>query len=166
MTEIFSHAPGTFSTPDAALTDIAARVVVPAVPADAFRGFADNVHLWWPAAELSVWGGSSHFEFDGGALVETSVSNYEEVWAETIEQVPAEHLVLSWRHCPGTWPTTAVRVEFAPASTLGGSDVAVTHSGWAGSTTGVAELRSRYDRFWPLALGRFARFMGAAPELP
>ena len=165
MSGLFSHA-----APEPAgggtVADIHASVRVPADVVDAFSGFTEHLHLWWPGAELSVWGAGSFFDLEGGVFVETSAEDEEAVWAEVIEREDQRdgHRALSllWRHRPGPFPATAVELSFAgvggaaPATT-----VDVVHGGWP-REGGPEDLRGRYERFWPLALGRYARFMGGA----
>ncbi len=163
MSGLFSHA-----APEPAgggtVADIRASVRVPADVIDAFSGFTEHLHLWWPGAELSVWGAGSFFDLEGGVFVETSAEDEEAVWAEVIEREDQRdgHRALSllWRHRPGPFPATTVELSFdgvegsAPATT-----VDLVHSGWP-TEEGSGDLHGLYERFWPLALARYARFMG------
>ncbi len=161
MSGLFSHAA---SEPagggDAG--DLAVAVRVPADTAHAFAGFTEHIHLWWPASELSVWGPGSFFDLEDNVFVETSADDQEAVWAEILERTQDSALHLLWRHRPGTLPATSVSLAFIEA---GGSapntSVELVHGGWTRGGE-LGGLRSRYETFWPLALARYARFMGGA----
>jgi hypothetical protein len=161
MSGLFSHAASEPATGSDA-GDLASSVRVPADAAHAFSGFTEHLHLWWPAAELSVWGPGSFFDLEDNVFVETSADDQEVVWAEVSERTPNTALHLLWRHRPGTLPATSVSLAFAEEdSSAPRTRVELVHGGWTRGGE-LGGLRTRYETFWPLALGRYARFMGGA----
>jgi uncharacterized protein YndB with AHSA1/START domain len=155
---IFSHAvaPEPRGGP---LADISCSSAVPVAAVEAYNGFTEYIHLWWPSGLLSVWGAEGFFSFEAGALVETSPQEEEVVWAETTEAEPGRQLELLWRPQDGQAGTTALTVSFAAAPTCTG--VSLAHGGW---TADLADAHAFYARFWPDALEAYTRFMGARDE--
>ncbi|MHA7264472.1 SRPBCC family protein [Arthrobacter sp. TMN-37] len=165
MSGLFSHAAPEPAAGGTA-ADVSASVRVAADVVDAFSGFTEHLHLWWPAAELSVWGAGSFFDLEDGVFVETSTEDEEAVWAEVLEREDQREgyraLSLLWRHRPGTAPATSVSLSFTASGGEGqGTRVEVVHGGWTRQADPDG-LRERYASFWPLALARYARFMGGA----
>lgn len=160
MSNLFSDAAPVPVEPDPA-PSLAFSVTVP-VPRDhAFAGLVDNIHLWWPAQSLSVYGVGSFFDLEGEALVETSPDNEEAVWGAVIDREDARRLDLAWHHqlAGGTQTELSLGFEAAPG---GGTLVSLTHGGWSTAHQSVQD-RSFYQSFWPIAFEKFQRFMGGTP---
>lgn len=152
---LFSHAPE--PEPEGArapVADVIENCVVPRETDEAFRGFHEYPHLWWPA-EFTDFGEGSHVEFEGGALVETSEGDETEIRAAVQEIRPGELLELEWN--PGTG-STSVSIAF----TAEGPETAVTvrHTGFDTAPDGAAQ-REEAGALWRNVLQRYARFMGA-----
>lgn len=160
MSDLFSDAAPPPPTPDRTMVlEYASAVPVP--PEHAFAGFTENIHLWWPAEELSVWGPESFFDLEDKALVETSISEAEAVWAEVRPTSGHLRLDLIWHHQPGGGEPTEVTIGFH-ADPTAGTVVSLAHDGWT-TEPGSREQRKIYQIFWPLALEKFSRFMGGTP---
>jgi Activator of Hsp90 ATPase homolog 1-like protein len=155
---LFSHAPDLpeRSAPQPALH---AETTVPHGTTEAFDGFTDLIHLWWPVESRSVFGEGSHLEFEDRVLAETSSSDEVAVWGEVLAWEPGRGLRLRWHPGRSAAAAGTVDVEFVPSgpeTTL----VRLTHAGWEQDPDGTAR-RAEYAAAWPEVLGRYARFMGA-----
>ncbi|MBG6192296.1 hypothetical protein IWX64_003266 [Arthrobacter sp. CAN_A212] len=158
MSNLFSDAVPLPAEPDPAPV-LAYSVNVPVPPDHAYAGFVDNIHLWWPAQNLSIYGVGSFFDLEDGTLVETSPENEEAVWADVFGREDGCRLDLAWHHqLPGgTQTELSLRFDRIPDE---GTLVSLTHGGWSTAQQSHTE-RSLYEAFWPTALEKFKRFMGA-----
>ena len=156
---LFSHAEQpepakeTISVPD-----IVVERRVPRELHEAFNGFTEYVHLWWPE-EHTQFGEGTHPEFESDALTETGPAGESAVWATVAKRVQDSQLLLGWmvRHSPQT--PTSVQISFSSAdgtSTL----VTLTHSGF-NMVADPVKTQDEFSVFWPQVLDRYARFMGA-----
>ncbi|KAD3514842.1 hypothetical protein GD627_10955 [Arthrobacter yangruifuii] len=160
---LFSHA----AAPDpdegtpgagASVPDVVATRQVPRDPEEAFNGFTDYLHLWWPE-DLTDFGEGTHAEFEGGVLTETGPDGEMAVWATVRTREPNTLLELEWVAGQDPRFPTEVRVDFAPAAD-GSTLVTLRHSG----LDRLADAAREYDRLqseWEQILERYARFMGA-----
>ena len=152
---LFSHAPEPEPVGSRErVADIEETCVVPRETEEAFRGFHEYPHLWWPT-EFTEFGEGTHVEFEGGALVETSEDEESAVRAAVQEIQPAQLLELEWNPGAGS---TAVTISFAAEDT--GTAVRVRHTGF-NSLPDAAALREEAENLWRNVLQRYARFMGA-----
>ena len=136
--------------------------VVVDVPADqAFDGFADSIHLWWPVAEQSVFGDGGHVAILRDHLVEESEDGEELVWADVQEWDSPALMSFHWILGGESLGANDVDVRFGPAN---GTMTRVTIS-----CEQVLDTESDLDNVfvcdWSLILSRYARFMGGAVEL-
>lgn len=159
MDGLFSHAePFSTSGQDSRPTPPARvhSVRVP-VPADqAFEGFIDYVHLWWPVGTFSALGPGSHVGFENDGLVEESDDGRVHLWG-TIERVePPNVLELSFTLGMERHPATRVRLDVQSVGP--GAEVTLTHDGWSDGDAG----QEQYEKYsqWPEILSYYARFMG------
>ena len=155
---LFSHAPD--PEPQhaaAAVADIEEACIVPRETEEAFSGFHEYLHLWWPE-EFSTFGEGTHPEFEGGSLTETSLDEEKALWATVRDIRPQELLALDWFLGHSASIPTGVEVKFEPRgdSTL----VTIRHSGFDRLPDGP-EVRGRLAAQWHTAAQRYARFMGA-----
>lgn len=162
MDSLFSHAstdaPSTASAPPARVS----RVTVP-VPVDqAFDGFTDAIHLWWPLDTHSKFGVYAHLGFDQSTLLEEDDDGASQLWAEIESWEAPTSLTLRWYLAGDPLLPTRVKVTFT-ASGESGTDVELVQDGWIAGDGGVAQFEKYCD--WPLILARFARFMGASVSL-
>ncbi|GAA2562384.1 hypothetical protein HD598_001041 [Neomicrococcus aestuarii] len=86
MDSLFSHAvpPEEPASPTSAAGDSAElshAVKVPVEPDQAFEGFIDYLHLWWPS-EYTVFGSGTHVAIEDGELGEESVEGHWLPWAK------------------------------------------------------------------------------------
>jgi len=154
---LFSHAPDLPDRPEPQ-PPVHCEVVVPHAPTEAFEGFTDLIHLWWPVDSRSVFGEGSHVEFEDRVLTETSPTDEVSVWGEILDWQPPVRLSLTWH--PGTTPAAADTVEVG--FTASGEDttlVRLNHTGWERDPDGAAR-RADYAVGWPAVLERYLRFMG------
>ncbi|MBF4993485.1 SRPBCC domain-containing protein [Arthrobacter gandavensis] len=154
MTSLFSHAPepepANFREPRA---DVVETCLVPRETDEAFRGFHEYPHLWWPA-DFTAFGEGTHVEFEGGALVETSEEEETVTHAEVREIRPGELLELDWN--PGTGSAT-VTISFSAEGA--GTAVTITHTGFDAVLDGAGQ-REEAEALWRNVLQRYGRFMG------
>ncbi|WAP51638.1 hypothetical protein OL239_18040 [Arthrobacter sp. ATA002] len=156
---LFSHAeqPEPAQEPET-VQDVVVERSVPRELHEAFNGFTEYVHLWWPE-QYTEYGEGTHPEFETGSLTETAPDGRTAVWASVSGRVQDSELVLDWvaGHSPRT--PTEVRVAFTPVS---GSEtnISLRHSG-LGHLAEAVEARLGYAAAWPVILDRYARFMGA-----
>lgn len=152
---LFSHAP----EPEPAksqdpIADVVQTCTVPRETEEAFRGFHEYPHLWWPE-EFTTFGEGTHVEFEGGALMETSEDEESATRAVVRDIRPGELLDLEWN--PGTGSTTVSIVFTAEGS---GTAVTVTHTGFEAARDPAAR-RAEAESLWRNVLQRYGRFMGA-----
>jgi uncharacterized protein YndB with AHSA1/START domain len=138
--------------------DIRVSVTVPAPADHAWAGLTEHLHLWWPADLLSRWGEGSFFDLEDNALVETSAQDDENVWGEMKDSVPGTSMLLTWRHAGSSF-STELRLEME-AGSADGTALVLMHGGWTSAEP--EELYQFYREFWPTALARYRRFMGAS----
>ncbi|MCC3280698.1 SRPBCC domain-containing protein [Arthrobacter sp. zg-Y40] len=160
---LFSHAEEPDSVPAdgasrAAVAEVVASCRVPRDQHEAFNGFTDYLHLWWPE-DLTEFGEGTHPEFEGGVLTETGPDGETAVWATVRTKEPDNSLEMDWvaGHSPRI--PTDVRVEFTPDAD-GSTKVTVRHGG----LERLPEPAEEYERIngeWEEILDRYARFMGA-----
>lgn len=138
----------------------AAREAIVLVPVDseqAFEGFTDLIHLWWPIAEYSAFGADSHPGFERQSLIEEAPDGRQYLWATVLDwQRPA---ALAVEFYLGGDPTTPTRLSVTFEAAEQGTRVTLIHDGWAAGAKGATQYEKYSD--WPLILGRYARFMGA-----
>ncbi|ALV44834.1 hypothetical protein MB46_04235 [Arthrobacter alpinus] len=136
--------------------------VVIDVPQDqAFDGFTDAVHLWWPVAELSVFGEGSHVAILRDHLVEESEDGDEMVWAEIQEWDSPGFIRLHWTLGSEELGTSDVEIHFDVAD--GGLTRVTIRCERALSSESDSDNVFICD--WALILARYARFMGGAAKL-
>ena len=143
---------------DRSVPDVVEIRQVPRDAEEAFNGFTDYLHLWWPE-DLTDFGEGTHAEFEGGVLTETGPDGDTAVWATVRTRQPDTLLELDWVAGQNPRLPTDVRVEFSEASD-GSTQVALRHSGLE-RLPDSAEAYERLRREWPEILDRYARFMGA-----
>lgn len=156
---LFSHAEQPEPAKEtASVQDIVLDRVVPRELHEAFNGFTEYVHLWWPE-EYTQFGEGTHPEFETASLTETGADGQTAVWATVNSRVQDSELVLDWvaGHSPRT--PTEVRVTFTPLSD-NETKISLTHSGF-GQVAEAVETRLGFSAAWPQILDRYARFMGA-----
>lgn len=157
MDSLFSHGvDSTESTPEGtppvALT---AEVSVPRSPAEAFAGFTDGIHLWWPV-DQTRFGEGTHPEFTDGELFEEDESGNTALWATVSGARSAGELILAWHYQRNPNHSSSVAVTFAADSA--GTLVTVVHDGWAEGVLGHEQHVAAPD--WPSVLASYRRFMG------
>jgi uncharacterized protein YndB with AHSA1/START domain/uncharacterized protein YciI len=142
----------------AQLPPIRRQIVVPAAADVAFEVFTVDIGLWWPVAELSVYGDGARVAFDGGRLVEKAVDG-EAVWGEVLDWEPPNRLRMTWHPGSGASRASEVEVSFAEVTddqTL----VTIEHRGWEHLADPTA-ARAEYEHGWPQVLDGYA---GAASK--
>ncbi|MHA7304526.1 SRPBCC domain-containing protein [Arthrobacter sp. TMN-49] len=161
MPNLFSHAhEPDYVSPRAAETF--EQSVVIDVPGDqAFDGFTDAVHLWWPVGEQSVFGDGSHVAILRDHLVEEADDGEEIVWADVEEWESPGFIKLQWTLGQEQFGSSEIEIRFE--SVDGGmTRVRIDYqqvSGQDSASDGV------FVCDWPLILSRYARFMGGAVKL-
>ena len=87
---LFSHA-AEEPQPSKVLEPITFEVTVPHPPEQAFEGFTDLIHLWWPVDTHSILGDGSHVEFEETVLTETSDRDEVRNWGDILEWEPGPY---------------------------------------------------------------------------
>lgn len=162
MSELFSHAAPSPEPGAASLESRVTEVTVPVGQREAFDGFTDGIHLWWPLAGYSHFGADSHVGFEDGALLEESSQGEQYLWGQLRNWEPPSSLELSWQLGGNPLTPTRVTVEF---ETRGGRStlVRLVQDRWPDGAEGVS-MREKFGD-WPAILARFVRFMGGQPSL-
>jgi uncharacterized protein YndB with AHSA1/START domain len=162
MSDIFSHAAPQPGPTTANLDPRITEVSVPVASREAFDGFTDGIHLWWPLEEYSRFGADSHVGFEEGSLVEESPDGDEYVWGQLRSWEPPSSLELSWQLGGNPLAPTRIIVGFEPRED-GGTVVRLVQDGWPEGREGV-RMREKFSD-WPAILARFVRFMGGSATL-
>ncbi|XAS68417.1 SRPBCC domain-containing protein [Micrococcaceae bacterium Sec5.7] len=164
MDNLFSHAadlPQEQPGPDNSEGPLTFAVVVPGPVAQAFTGFTDHTHLWWPLESKSVYGSGSYVEFEENFILETADDGRKAIWGTIDDWQPPLSFHATWH--PGTTALWSTELRVAFKSVDGGTEVRVVHNGWEGAEDPAA-TRADYDAGWPEVLGRFVRFMGGPDD--
>ena len=161
MQNLFSHA----HEPDYVVSNkteqLEVMIIIDAPLDQAFDGFTDAVHLWWPVSEQSVFGEGSHVALLRDHLVEESTEGEEIVWADITEWESPGHLSLQW--VLGSDPENPPEVDISFELADGGmTKVSVTYDHVPGAE---AAEDGTFACDWSLILSRYARFMGGALQL-
>ncbi|MEE1622413.1 SRPBCC domain-containing protein [Zafaria sp. Z1313] len=161
MDSLFSHAPRGDDEPagDDAGTPPARHheVLLPVAPEQAFEGFTEYLHLWWPVARYSAFGSGTHPAFEDGVVAEEGEDGRRYVWATVEDFTVPTRLSLSFQMALEQHPPSALVLAFQ-AEGDGSTRMVLDHAGWAGGAAGWEQYR-KYDG-WPEILGYYARFMG------
>lgn len=163
MTSLFSHAPEP-DEPAASAVDVPPVSLERRVPRglhEAFNGFTEYIHLWWPES-FSETGEGMFPEFEGGELIETSASGERILWATVHHREQDRSLELQWvlGHSQRTPSTLEVRFEQVPGAEEETTRVTLIHEGWGGQQD-PGETRVQFEQSWTEVMDRYARFMGA-----
>jgi len=164
MDNLFSHASPADEAADPvdaldALDAVVHAVVVPGSVSQAFIGFTEHTHLWWPLEEHGVFGAGSYVEFEENLVLETADDGRTAVWGTIDDWQPPMSFHASWY--PGTTALWSTELRVAFRAVEGGTELRLVHDGWEGAED-PARARAEYDAGWPQVLARFARFMGGA----
>ena len=158
-TSLFSHAeqPESAKVP-AVVPDVVVERTVPRELHEAFNGFTEYIHLWWPE-EFTDFGEGTHPEFEAGALTESGPEGQSAVWATVASRVQDAEIVLDWisGHSPQT--PTEVHITFAPVDATT-TRVTLEHSGFSVAAE-PGQTQQEFAASWPRIMDRYARFMGA-----
>lgn len=181
MSNLFSHAElgqqehgSTLPAAEGDQDVLAAVVEVPVAMDQAWEGFTEYIHLWWPA-EFTTSGPGTHVEVAAESVGEESEGGERQDWARITAAEPPRRLELAWTR--GRDPLTPARVviDFADMGTggavmpeAGGTRVSVTEEE-AGRAT-ATDMAIHYPGHapqpgqapgWRVVLERYARFMGS-----
>ncbi|MET4589515.1 SRPBCC domain-containing protein [Arthrobacter sp. 754] len=160
MENLFSHADA--SVPEdnesaAELYPVICTAVVPGPVAQAFAGFTDHTHLWWPMESNSVFGAGSYVEFEDILILETADDGRTAVWGTIDDWQPPLSFHASWH--PGTTALWSTELRVAFRAVADGTEVRLVQDGWEGAEDPAA-ARTSSASSWPSVLDRFVRFMG------
>ncbi|HYH77774.1 MAG TPA: SRPBCC domain-containing protein [Arthrobacter sp.] len=165
MVNLFSHAVG--PTPDPAdlpdaLFPLILTVIVPCPVAQAFAGFTDHTHLWWPLESHGVYGTGSYVEFEENLILETADDGRTSIWGTIDDWQPPLSFHAAWH--PGTTALWSTELRVAFRAVPGGTELRLVQDGWEGAEDPAA-ARAEYAASWPVVLERYVRFMGGDPEI-
>lgn len=162
MENLFSHAEDAVSEPAGpgdSLEPFICTVTVPCPVAQAFAGFTDHTHLWWPLESHSVYGPGSYVEFEENLVLETADDGRTAVWGTLDDWQPPLSFHASWY--PGSTALWSTELRVAFRAVPEGTEIRLVHDGWEGAEDPAA-TRAAYAADWPAVLSRFVRFMGGA----
>ncbi|MCV9993290.1 SRPBCC domain-containing protein [Paeniglutamicibacter sp. ZC-3] len=160
MDGLFSHsasANDSGSQDDYRLPEHRHTVSVPVSADQAFEGFSEYIHLWWPVGKLSHFGPGSHVTFEKGSLLEESDDGNQHLWGKIVHFDAPHTIVLDFTLGMETAPPTHVSLEFHEQGS--GTELILTHEGWSSGQIGKEQFE-HYTQ-WPEILDFYARFMGA-----
>ena len=141
-----------------AVPDVVVERRVPRELHEAFNGFTEYLHLWWPE-EFTEFGEGTHPEIESASLIESGPEGQTMLWATVSNRVQDTEIALDWVKGHSAQTPTAVRISFVPIDEATTS-VTVTHSGF-GTVANPVETQGEFSVAWPQILDRYARFMGA-----
>lgn len=162
MSSLFSHSPEPESVSNVQIDSRTSAVEVPVPISEAFDGFTDGIHLWWPMETHSHFGAEAHVGFEAGVLLEDGFSGSQESWGEVTAWEAPTSLVIKWQLGFSPLNSTRVQVNFQELSE-NSTTVTLVQDGWTPGIVGVEQYEKYCD--WPLILARYARFMGGTPSL-
>ncbi len=164
MENLFSHSDDALAGPAEpmeTLEPVIHVVTVPGPVAQAFAGFTDHTHLWWPLEIHGVFGAGSYVEFEDILILETADDGRTAVWGTIDDWQPPLSFHASWY--PGSTAMWSTELRVAFRAVPEGTEVRVVHDGWEGAED-PATARAAYIEGWPVVLERFVRFMGGATD--
>ncbi len=123
----------------------------------AWEGFTEYIHLWWPA-EHTRFGQGTHVELTSATLSEESDAGDHYEWARVASIEPRESIELDWTLGWETSSPSRVRISFEDDAV--GTRITVIHDGWLSGPDGIEQ--SRAFNGWTDALDSYSRFMGTA----
>ena len=161
MSNLFSHA----HEPDyvwPSTSKAAEDTFVLDIPVDqAFDGFTDAVHLWWPVEDQSVFGAGSHVAVLRDHLVEESEDGEDIIWADVQEWESPRFIKFHWTLGQEQHGTSDVEIHFDPVED-GMTRVRISYEQVSADADGSD---GSFICDWSLILARYARFMGGALKL-
>jgi uncharacterized protein YciI len=128
------------------------EILVDAEPDAAFEVFTTRIGIWWPLAELSVYGAGATVAFTGGQIIESSPGGEIAVWGTVTRWEPPGAVAFTWH--PGQPAGKASHVEVTFTAAGGQTLVRLEHAGWE-IFGDPAAARAEYDHGWPMVLDRF-----------
>ncbi len=167
MSDLFSHAAPGAEPHSSEVRIVSCDVTVPVGLSDAFEGFTENIHLWWPVDDCSAFGAETHVGFDNGELLEESVKGEKCLWARVSEWTPPSSIELVWLPDLGPLSAGRISVTFGPlpdgTTVVSLSQEASAPYNAAGEA--LSEARRGDSSTWKQILQRYAHFMGSPPDL-
>jgi hypothetical protein len=160
MDNLFSHPSVPIPEDNGTAADldpVICTVSVPGPVAQAFAGFTDHTHLWWPMESNSVFGAGSYVEFEDILILETADDGRTAVWGSIDDWQPPLSFHATWH--PGTTALWSTELRVAFRAVPEGTEVRLVHTGWEGAEDPSA-TRAASAASWPAVLERFVRFMG------
>ncbi len=126
-------------------------------PELAFQRFTEKIAEWWPLETHSMGQEKADtviFETrKGGRVYERSIDGAETTWGTVLAWDPPHRFVMSWH--PGREPSTAQELKIAFEPHKGGTQVAVTHTGWEKLGEEGATMQANYSQGWVFVLDRY-----------
>lgn len=161
MPNLFSHAHEPDYVSPRAAESFEESVVIDVPAEQAFDGFTDAIHLWWPVSEQSVFGEGSTVAILRDHLVEESFDGDEVVWADVQEWESPSFIKLQWTLGQEKLGTAEIEINFEPVD--GGlTRVRIEYQQVSGLES---DSDGAFVCDWPLICSRYARFMGGAVKL-
>jgi hypothetical protein len=155
------------------MNDVTASALVPLVktvtvavdPARAFELFTEHMTHWWPLHTHSVGRERSAAVIMptrvGEHIVETTADGQQHTWGTLTRWKPPREVAFTWH--PGQVESDATRVSVRFREAAGGTEVELTHEGWAVRADGAA-ARDSYDSGWERVLACFTGLVSSQEE--
>lgn len=161
MPNLFSHVhePDYVAVQKSSVFDDSVVLGVP--PNQAFDGFTDGIHLWWPVDGQSVFGEDSHVAVLREHLVEEADDGEEIVWADVVEWETGEFIRLHWTLGQEQFGSADVDIHFMAEEESQTRVRVVTEQ----AVKSPGDDDDLFTCDWALILSRYARFMGGALKL-
>lgn len=141
------------------MTDpIVKTVTVPVSPERAFARFTNEIMRWWPVGKHSVSAGQGKAAQnvvieprEGGAVYEITHSGDRAEWGVVTRWNPPNGFTMTWH--PGSSADVATELSLAFEAQSSGTQVTLTHSGWAVMAERADDMRQHYSSGWDHVLG-------------
>jgi Activator of Hsp90 ATPase homolog 1-like protein len=148
-----------------ALAPLRKTVLVPMEPPQAFELFTTRIARWWPLPTHSVGLADAVLvtfpQEVGGSILETMRDGTSCTWGTVTRWDPPSAVAFTWH--PGQSESGAGDIDVSFTSDgIGGTVVALTHSGWARRSDGAA-ARRRYETGWDVVLAPYRSTASVRP---
>ena len=139
------------------LPPIVKTVHVPVGPQEAFELFTARLSDWWPVESHSLSAANKDVPMsveveprEGGQIIERCADGETRAWARVTAWQPGEKFAVAWHVGRDEAEATDVTIAFARVD--GGTQVTLTHDGWAALGESAAQIHGGYLTGWDLVL--------------
>lgn len=130
------------------------EVVVRRSPEEAFEIFTARFTTWWPLHKFSLHQAEAQScciePRVGGEVFEVAKNGDRGTWGKVVLWDPPHRFAMTWH--PGRDPESAQEVEVRFVAVPDGTQVQLTHRGWAKLGAQAKETRESYEGGWATVL--------------